>query len=113
MLEFSYDCNCLNLATFLGTSTAQAIAAEDLIKKQSLAASQAVCQADPTTVQLQFKEGETTLGNKSPTKFGKRGISESNAEQGTQYCIDSGKILYMECMEEKNVPFLFHYLLLF
>ena len=78
---------CLTLPTFLGvTSAAQAIGG-DLIKQQSLATPQAVCQADPTTVQQQFKEDETTLGNKSPTKLGKRGIAESTAAQGTVYTI--------------------------
>ena len=51
-------------------------------------------------MQQQFKEGEATLGNKSPKKLGKRGISESTAEQGTHYCFVSGKILCMECMEK-------------
>ena len=69
------------MPTFLGTSAAQAIG-EDLINQQSLATPQAVCQADPTAVQQQFKEDETTLGNKRLTKLDKRGISESSAEQG-------------------------------
>ena len=93
---------CLILAIFLGTSAAQPIKPED-----------SVCPLDPTTVQQQLKEGETTLGNKSPKKLGKRGISESSAEHGTHYCFVSGIILCMECMEEKIVPFLFHHLLLF
>ena len=102
------------MASFLGTSAAQPILADDSIKYQSLAIPQAVCQADPTTVQQQFKEGVTTLiGSKNPKKLGKRGISESIAEHGTQYCIVSGTILYMECMEEKIIPFVCHYLLLF
>ena len=103
---------CLILATFLGMSAAQATPAEDSIKQHSLAISQAVCQSDPTTVQQQFKESVTTLGSKSPKKLGKRGISESTVEHGTQHCIVSGTILLMECMEEKLILFLFHYLLL-
>ena len=93
---------CLTLAIFLGTSAAQPIVPED-----------SVCPPDPTTVQQQFKEGEATLGNKSPKKLGKRGSSESSAEHGTHYCFVSVKILCMECMEKKTVPLLFHYLLLF
>ena len=104
---------CLIFAFFVGASAAQAIAADDLIKQQSLAIPEAVCQADPTTVQQQFKEGVTTLGSKSPKNLDKRGISESTAEHGTQYCIVSATILYMECMEERIIAFLFYYLLLF
>ena len=88
---------CLTLAIFLGTSAAQPIVPEN-----------SVCPLDPTTVQQQVKEGETTLGNKSPKKLGKRGISESSAEHGTHNCIFAGTILYMECMEEKINPFLLH-----
>ena len=84
---------CLILASFLGTSAAQPIPANNSTKYQSLAIPQAVCQADPTTMQQQFKEGVTIL------KLGKRGISESTAEHGTQCCIVYGTILYMECME--------------
>ena len=84
---------CLILTPFLGTSAAQPIPADNSPKYQSLAIPQAVCQADPTTMQQQFKEGVTIL------KLGKRGISESTAEHGTQYCIVYGTILYMECME--------------
>ena len=65
---------CLALATFLGTSAAQAIAAKDLIKPQSLAIPEAVFQADPTTLQQQFKEGIITLSSKNPRKLGSRGI---------------------------------------
>ena len=90
---------CLILAIFPGTSAAQPIVPED-----------SVCPPDPTTVQQQFKEGVTTLGNKSPKKMGKRGISESSAEHGTHYFLVSGTILCMECMEQKIIPFLFHYI---
>ena len=97
---------CLILAIFLGSSTSQPIVPGD-----------SVYPLDPTTVQQQFKEGVITLGNKSPKKLGKRGISESSAEHGTHYCFVSGTIilLCMDCMEEKKliVPLLFHYLLLF
>ena len=94
------------LATFLGTSAAQAVGAEDSIKLRPLAISEAVCQPDPTTVQQQFKEGASTSGSKNPKKLGKRGISESTAEHGTHcYCFVSGTIFYMECMEEKTIPF--------
>ena len=98
---------CLTLATFQGTSAAQAIAGEDSIKQQSPVILQAVCRPD-RTLQQQFKEGVSTLGNKSPKKLGKRGISESSAEHGTYNCIFAGTILYMECMEEKLNPFLLH-----
>ena len=78
---------CLTLATFLGTSAAQTIAAEDSIKQQSPVILPAVCHPD-RTLQQQFKEGVTTLGNKNPKKLGKRGISESTAEHGTQlFCL--------------------------
>ena len=104
---------CLILATFLGTSAAQAIAAEDSLKQQPLATPEAVCQPDPTTVQQQFKEGASTSGSKKPEELGKRGISESTSEDGTHYCFVSDTILYMECMGEKIIPFVCCYLLLF
>ena len=76
---------CLILATFLGTSAAQAIQAEGFIKQQPLLVPQAVFQPDPTTEQHQFKEDASTSGCKNPRtlKLGKRGISESTAECGT------------------------------
>ena len=78
----------LTLAAFLGTTAAQAIAAEDSMKHQSPVILQAVCELDQT-LQQHFKEGVTTLGNKNPKKFSKRGISESTAEHGTQllFCL--------------------------
>ena len=93
---------CLTLAIFLGTSAAQPRLPED-----------SVCPLDPTTVQQQFKEGETNIGNKSPKKLGKRGISESSAEHGTHYCFVSGTINMHGMYGKKIVPLLFHYLLLF
>ena len=100
---------CLISATFLGTSAAQAIAAEDSIKQQRVAMPQVVFQSDPTTVQQRFKEGASASGGKNPKKLGKRGISESAAEHGKHYCFVSSTIIYMECMEEKIIPFVFHY----
>ena len=82
---------CLTLAIFLGTSAAQPIVPED-----------SVCPLDPTTVQQQFKEGETTIGNKSPKKLGKREISESSAEHGTHYCFVSGTINMHGMYGKKN-----------
>ena len=100
---------CLILATFLGSSAAQPIAAEDLIKQQLFAIPEAVCQPDPTTVQQQFKEGASTSGSKNPKKLGKRGISESTAEHGTvcdhKLCwFVSGTIIIVQyrSMEEKS-----------
>ena len=81
---------CLILATFLGTSAAQAKAAEDSLKQRPLAIRKAVCQLDPTTVQQQFKEGASTSGSKNPKELGKRGISESTSEHGTHSCFVSG-----------------------
>ena len=79
---------CLTLAAFLGNSAAQAVAAEDSMKHQSPVILQAVCQPD-RTLQQQFKESVTTLGNKNPKKLAKRGISESTAEHGAQllFCL--------------------------
>ena len=93
------------MPTFLGTSAAQAIAGE-LIKQQSFATPQAVCHADPTTVQQQLKEDETTLGNKSPTKLGKREISESTAEQGIHNIVLS-LVQYYTWNVQKKKLFLF------
>ena len=103
----------LILATFLGSSAAQAVEAEDSIKERPLAIPEAVLQPDSTTVQQQFKECASTSGSKNPKKLGKRGISEPTAEHGTHYCFVSGTILDMECMEEKIIPFVCQYLLLF
>ncbi|XP_067020807.1 uncharacterized protein [Acropora muricata] len=105
-----------------GTSAAQAIAAEDSMKQQSPVILQAVCQPD-RTLQQQFKEGVSTLGNKSPKKLGKRGISESSAEhdvdtheiakvqrlQGQLHRVtpeafyEPGSVLKLEVNEEENV----------
>ena len=97
---------CLILASFLGTSAAQPIPADNSTKHQSLAIPQAVCQADPTTMQQQFQEGVTIL------KLGKRGISESTAEHGTLYCLWYNIIHGMYGIK-KLIPFVCHYLLLF
>ncbi|XP_015765571.1 PREDICTED: uncharacterized protein LOC107344438 [Acropora digitifera] len=69
-----------------GTSAAQPIVPED-----------SVCPLDPTTVQQQFKEGETTIGNKSPKKLGKRGISESSAEHD----LDTHETVKVQRLEEQ------------
>ena len=103
---------CYTLVTFVGTFAAETTPAEDSIKQQSLAIPQAVCQPDPTTVHQQFKEGVATSDSKSRKRLGKRGISESTAEHGTQYCIVSGTILYVEFMEEQRIPFVCRYLFL-
>ena len=104
---------CLIMATFLGTSAVQAKAAEDSLKQRPLAIPEAVCQPDSTTVQEQFKEGASTSGSENPKELGKRGISESTSEHGTHCCFVSGTILYVECIEENIIPFVFRYLLLF
>ncbi|KAK2561422.1 hypothetical protein P5673_015944 [Acropora cervicornis] len=78
-----------------GTSSAQAIAAEDSMKQQSPVILQAVCQPD-RTLQQQFKEGVSTLGNKSPKKLGKRGISESSAEHD----VDTHEIAKVQRLEQ-------------
>ena len=72
------------LAIFLGTSAAQPIIPEDSMNQGPLAIPQAVCPPDPTTVQQQFKECASTSDSKNSKKLGKRGISESTAEHGTQ-----------------------------
>ncbi|XP_015765567.1 PREDICTED: uncharacterized protein LOC107344434 [Acropora digitifera] len=79
-----------------GTSAAQAIAGEDSIKQQSPVILQAVCRPD-RTLQQQFKEGVSTLGNKSPKKLGKRGISESSAEHD----VDTHEIAKVQRLEEQ------------
>ena len=75
---------CLILAIFLETSASHPIVREDSMNQGPLAIPQAVCPPDPTTVQQQFKECESTSDSKNPKKLGKRGISESTAEHGTQ-----------------------------
>ena len=75
---------CLILAFFLGTSAAQPIVPHDSIGRQPLAIHQAAHQSDPITVQQHIKECASTPGSKNPKRLGKREISESTSEHGTQ-----------------------------
>ena len=79
----------LILAISAGTSAAQPIVSEDSVNQGPLAIPQVVCPPDPTTVQQQFKECASTSDSKNSKKLGKRAISESTSEHGTQllFCL--------------------------
>ena len=75
---------CLtNLATFPGTSSALAAAADDWVGKRQRAIPESFCSPDQRTFQQHVEEGTSTLRSQSAKKLGKRRISESSAEYGT------------------------------
>ena len=47
---------------FLGTSAAQAVAADDLIVQRPTGVSESVCQSNPTTMPQDIEEGAVTSG---------------------------------------------------
>ena len=53
---------CLISVIFLGTSDAQAIAADDLVEQCPNVVPQSVCQRDPTTMQQHSDKGAVTSG---------------------------------------------------
>ena len=63
---------CLFSAFFLGTSGAQAIAADDLVEHCSSAFSESVCRPNPTTVQQHLEIGAVTSGRGNGKMLGKR-----------------------------------------
>ena len=71
------------MSTFPGTSTAQAVAADDWVENQQSAILQSFCLPDQRTFQQHMEEGAITSGSQNAKKLGKRKISESNAEDGT------------------------------
>ena len=77
---------CSNLATFPGTSTAQAAAAADWEEKQPRATPESFYPPDQRTFQQDSEDDASTSGSQSAKKLGKRKISESNAEHGTRIC---------------------------
>ena len=75
---------CLtNLATFPGTSTAQAIAADDWEEKQPKAIPESFYLPGQRTFQHDMGNGASNSWSQNAKKLGKRRISESNAEHGT------------------------------
>ena len=74
---------CSNLATFPETSTAQAVAGDDWEEKQPRAIPESFFPPDQRTFQPDMEDGANTSGSQNAKKFGKRKISESNAEHGT------------------------------
>ena len=75
---------CSNLATFLGISTAQAVAADDWEEKQPRAISESFYPPDQRTFQQDIEDDASTSGSQSAKTLGKRKISESIAEHGTR-----------------------------
>ena len=57
---------------FLGTSAAQAVAADDLIVQRPTGVSESVCQSNPTTMQQDIEEGAVTSGRGQGKISGKR-----------------------------------------
>ena len=63
---------CLISVIFLGTSAAQAIAADDLIEQCPNVVPESVCQPDPTTMQQHIDKGAVTSGRGQGKISGKR-----------------------------------------
>ena len=63
---------CLISAFRLGTSTAQAVAAEDMIVQCPSGVSESVCQSNPTGMQQHIEEGAVTSGRGQGKISGKR-----------------------------------------
>ena len=96
---------CSNLATFPGTSTAQAVAGDDWEEKQPRATPESFYPPDQRTFQQDIEDDASTSGSQSAKKLGKRKISESNAEHGT--CMYMSICFYcsvpnMKCTEGKK-----------
>ena len=72
-----------NLATFPGTSTAQAVAADDWVEKQPKAIPESFYLPDQRAFQQDMEDGASTSWSQNSKKLGKSRISESNAEHGT------------------------------
>ena len=53
---------CLISAFLLGTSAAEAVAADDLILQCPTGVSESVCQSNPTAMQQHIEEGAVTSG---------------------------------------------------
>ena len=75
-----------NLATFSGTSTAQAIAADDWEEKQPRVIRESVYTPDQRTFQQHMEEGASTSASQNSKKLRESRISELNAELGTCIC---------------------------
>ena len=71
------------MSTFPGTSTAQAVAADDWVENQQSEILQSFCSPDQGTFQQRVEEGAITSGSQNAKKFSRRKISESYAEHGT------------------------------
>ena len=63
---------CLISASFLGTSGAQAIAADDLVEQCPCAVSESVCQPDPKTMQQHIEKGAVASARNNGNMSGKR-----------------------------------------
>ena len=62
---------------FLGTSGAQAVAADDLVEECASAVSESVCQSDPKTMQQHIEKGAVPAGRGKGKMSGKRMIQIS------------------------------------
>ena len=72
------------MATFPGTSTAQAVAGDDWEEKQLRPIPESFFPPHQRTFQQDMEHGANTSGSQNAKKtLGKRKISESNAEHGT------------------------------
>ena len=63
---------CLISAFLLGTSAAEAVAADDLISQCPTGVSESVCQSNPTAMQQHIEEGAVTSGREQRKISGKR-----------------------------------------
>ena len=93
------------MATFPGTSTAQAVGGDHWEEKQPRAIPESFFPPDQRTFQQDMEDGANTSGSQNAKKLGKRKISESNAKHGT--CMYMSICFYcsapnMECTEGKE-----------
>lgn len=63
---------CVISAFFLGTSSAQAVAAGDLVEQCPSAVSESICQLEPARKRQRIEKGAVTSGRGSSKMLGKR-----------------------------------------
>ena len=77
---------CLFSVFFLGTSGAQAVAADDLVENCPSAVSESVCQLNPTTMQQHLDISTVILGRGNGKMLGKRIMLRLHGKSITDRC---------------------------
>ena len=77
---------CRLSAFFLGTSGAQAVAADDLVEQCPSAFSESVCQPHPTTMRQHIEKGADTSGRGNDKMLGKRVMLRFHSTSITDRC---------------------------